>query len=163
MQPRFEKGLIEKLEPYLVPIARSIAGVVLGVVLSMIGIVIAWSLYVFFGGRTIELWQASLFFSAGAGAGIATFVAWLHIDRENGWVLVLTALVVLGAGILGAWGGYQYGAAQEIECCAMPTVSPVYYTALGSASVANVAGVLFAAGRAILTRKRQSQNHNTEN
>ena len=144
------------MEPFLVPIARSIAGVVLGVVLSMIGIVIAWSLYVFFGGRSIELWQASLFFAAGAGAGTATFVAWLHIDRENGWVLALTGVVVLGAGILGSWGGYEYGAAQEIECCAMPTVSPVYYTALGSAVVANVAGAVFAAVRAIVTRRRQT-------
>ncbi|MBC8280838.1 MAG: hypothetical protein H8E48_08650 [Chloroflexi bacterium] len=163
MQPQFEKDSWEKMGPFLVPLGRSIAGVVLGVVLSMIGIVIAWSLYVFFGGHTIEIWQASLFFSAGLGAGIATFVAWLHIDRENGWVLALTALVVLGAGILGAWGGYEYGAAQEVECCAMPTVSPVYYTALGSAVVANVAGVVFAATRAILTRKRPTQIQNSVN
>lgn len=163
MQPQFEKDFWEKMEPFLVPFGRLIAGVVLGVVLSMIGIVIAWSLYVFFGGRTIEVWQASLFFSAGLGAGIATFAAWLHIDRENGWVLALTALVVLGAGILGAWGGYEYGAAQEVECCAMPTVSPVYYTALGSAVVANVAGVVFAATRAILTRKRPIQIQNLVN
>lgn len=163
MQPSFEKDRWEKMEPFLVPIGRSIAGVVLGVVLSMIGIVIAWSLYVFFGGHSIELWQASLFFASGAGAGIATFVAWLHIDRENGWVLALTALVVMGAGMLGAWGGYEYGAAQEIECCAMPTVSPVYYTALGSAVVSNVAGVVFAATRAILTRKRHTQIHNLVN
>jgi len=163
VQPQFEKDFWEKMEPFLVPFGRLIAGVVLGVVLSMIGIVIAWSLYVFFGGRTIEVWQASLFFSAGLGAGIATFAAWLHIDRENGWVLALTALVVLGAGIFGAWGGYRYGAAQEVECCAMPTVSPVYYTALGSAVVANVAGVVFAATRAILTRKRPIQIQNLVN
>ena len=163
MQPEFEKDFREKMEPFVVPVVRSIGGVTLGVVLSMIGIVIAWSLYVFFGGRTIETWMASLFFSAGAGAGIATFTAWLHIDRENGWVLALTAVVVLGAGILGAWGGYQYGAAQEIECCAMPTVSPVYYTALGSAVVANIAGIVFATIRAIITRNRKTQIYNAVN
>ncbi len=94
------------------------------------------------------------------GAGIAAFVAWLHIDRENGLVLGLTALVVIGSGILGAWGGYEYGSAQEVECCAMPTVSPIYYTALGSAVVANVAGVGFALARAFVTRKKTTQYHN---
>ncbi len=69
----------------------------------------------------------------------------------------------MGAGIHGTWEGYQYGAAQEIECCAMPTVSPVYYTALGSAVVANVAGAVFAAVRAIVTRKRQNQIQNAVN
>ncbi|MEO2140856.1 MAG: hypothetical protein ABGX63_01610, partial [bacterium] len=75
----------------------------------MIGIAFAWSLYVFFGGSSIKLWQASLFLAAGSGAGTAAFVAWLHIDRENGWVLALTATVVIGAGILGSWGGFEYG------------------------------------------------------
>jgi len=163
VQPTFEKNSWEKTSPFLIPLGRSIAGVVIGVVLSMIGIALAWSLYVFFGGSSIELWRASLYFAAGGGAGTAAFVAWLHLDRENGWVLALTAIVVMGAGMIGAWGGYEYGAAQEIECCAMPTVSPVYYTALGSAVIANVAGVAFAAGRAIWTRKRQTQIHNAVN
>ena len=163
MQSRFEKNFWEKASPYLIPIARTIAGGLLGVVLSMTGIALAWSLYVFFGGSSIELWQASLFLAAGGGAGTAAFVAWLHIDRENGWVLALTATVVIGAGILGSWGGFEYGAAQEIECCAMPTVSPIYYTALGSAVVANIAGAAFAAARAIVMRKRQTLIHNTVN
>ena len=68
--------------------------------------------------------------------------------------------VVIGAGIAGAWGGYEYGSAQEVKCCAMPTVSPVYYTALGSAVVANIAGVAFASARDLLTRKRPTQFHN---
>lgn len=123
----------------------------------MVGIATAWSLYIFFGGQSIDIWLASLFLGAGLGAGIAAFVAWLHLDRETSLVLGLTALVVIGAGIAGAWGGYQYGSNQEVECCAMPTVSPIYYTALGSAVVANVAGLTFAAGRAFLTRKRQAQ------
>ena len=42
MQPEFEKDFREKMEPFVVPIVRSIGGVTLGVVLSMIGIVIAW-------------------------------------------------------------------------------------------------------------------------
>jgi hypothetical protein len=126
----------------------------------MIGIALAWSLYIFFGGQSIDTWLASLFLGAGVGAGTAAFVAWLHLDRENGRVLILTALFVVGVGIAGAWGGYQYGSNQEVECCAMPTVSPVYYTALGSSVVANAAGIVFAAARAFITRKRQTQFHN---
>ena len=146
--------------PYLVPVGRTVIGLTLGVVLSMIGIALAWSLYIFFGGQSIDTWLASLFLGAGVGAGTAAFVAWLHLDRENGRVLILTALFVVGVGIAGAWGGYQYGSNQEVECCAMPTVSPVYYTALGSSVVANAAGIVFAAARAFITRKRQTQFHN---
>ncbi len=157
MQYSPDRDIRERVGPYLVPVGRTVAGVVLGVVLSMIGIAIAWSLYIFFGGQSIETWLASLFFGAGLGAGIAAFVAWLHLDRETSLVLALTALFVVGAGIAGAWGGYEYGSVQEVECCAMPTVSPIYYTALGSAVVANIAGLAFAAGRAVLTKKRQTR------
>ena len=157
MQYSPEKDIREKVGPYLVPVGRTVVGVVLGVILSMVGIAVAWSLYIFFGGQSITTWLGSLFFGAGLGAGISAFVAWLHLDRETSLVLGLTAIVVIGAGIAGAWGGYEYGSVQEIECCAMPTVSPVYYTALGSAVVANIAGLTFAAGRALLTRKRQTQ------
>ena len=144
----------------MVPIGRTVAGVVVGVVLSMTGIAVAWSLFIFFGGQSVEAWLSSLFFGAGLGAGIGAFVAWLHLDRETSLVLGLTAIVVIGSGIAGAWGGYEYGSAQEVKCCAMPTVSPVYYTALGSAVVANTAGVAFASARALLTRKRPTQFHN---
>lgn len=160
MQSRYDRDLREKVGPYLVPVGRTVIGLTLGVVLSMIGIALAWSLYIFFGGQSIDTWLASLFLGAGFGAGTAAFVAWLHLDRETGRVLVLTALFVVGVGIAGAWGGYQYGSNQEVECCAMPTVSPVYYTALGSSVVANAAGIVFAAARAIITRKRQTQFHN---
>lgn len=154
------RDLRERLGPFLVPIGRTVAGVVVGVVLSMTGIAVAWSLFIFFGGQSVEAWLSSLFFGAGLGAGIGAFVAWLHLDRENSLVLGLTALVVIGSGIAGAWGGYEYGSAQEVKCCAMPTVSPVYYTALGSAVVANIAGVAFASARALLTRKRPTLFHN---
>ena len=145
---------------FVLAAATGLIGVTFGVVLSMIGIAIAWSLYIFFGGQSIQTWLASLFFGAGLGAGTSAFVAWLHLDRENGWVLISTAAFVVGAGIAGAWGGYEYGSNQEVKCCAMPTVSPVYYTALGSAVVANAAGIVFATARAFITKKRRTQFHN---
>ena len=160
VQSTYDRDIREKVGPYLIPVARTVIGVTLGVVLSMIGIALAWPLYIFFGAQSIETWLASLFFGAGLGAGIAAFVAWLHLDRENGWVLIVTAAFVVGAGIAGAWGGYEYGSNQEVECCAMPTVSPVYYTALGSAVVANAAGIVFATVRAFITKKRRIQFRN---
>jgi len=142
----------DRLGPFLLPIGRTVLGVALGVVLSMIGIAIAWALFVFSGSRIADAWFASLYFGAGLGAGTAAFAAWLHIDQERPLVLALTAAIVVGAGVLGAWAGFEYGSTQEVECCAMPTKSPVYYTALGSVVGANVAGVVFAAARAYLTR-----------
>ena len=126
----------------------------------MVGIAIAWALFIFFGGQSANIWLGCLFFGAGLGAGMGGFAAWIHLDRENAPVLALTAAVVVGAGILGAWGGFEYGSTQEVECCAMPTKSPIYYTALGSTVVANAAGVAVAAVRAYLTRKRQPQIQN---
>ena len=160
VQSTYDRDIREKVAPYLIPVARTVIGVTLGVVLSMIGIALAWSLYIFFGAQSIETWLASLFFGALLGAGIAAFVAWLHLDRENGWVLISTAAFVVGAGIAGAWGGYEYGSNQEVKCCAMPTVSPVYYTALGSAVVANAAGIVYATVRAFVNKKRRTQFRN---
>lgn len=157
MQSSPERDLREKIGPFLVPVGRTVGGTVAGVVLSMTGIGFAWSMFIFFGFQSIDVWKGLLYFGAGAGAGIGAFAAWLHFDRENGWVLLLTAAVVIGGGTLGAFGGFQYGEAQEIECCAEPTVSPVYYTALGSTVVANAAGVAFAAARAFITRKRHTR------
>ena len=148
------RDIREKVGPYLIPVVRAAVGVALGVVLSFMGIAIAWGLFIFFGVQSLDVWLWSLYSGAGLGAGTAAFVAWLHIDRETGLVLLATAVVVVGAGIVGAWGGFEYGSNVEIECCAMPTKSPVYYTALGSAAAANIAGLTFAAGRAFLTRKK---------
>ena len=146
--------------PYLVPIGRTTAGVLLAVVLSMFGIAFAWGLFIFFGLQSIEWWLGSLFAGAGLGAGAGGFFAWLNIDRENGRVLVITAAVTIGAGILGAWGGFEYGSTIEVECCAMPTKSPIYYTALGATAGANAAGLALAAIRAFLGKKGQTQIHN---
>jgi len=113
-----EKDIREKVGPIVVPIGRSVIGVVFGVVLSMLGIGVAWSLFIFFGFESIDVWKGLLYFGAGFGAGTGAFVAWLHLDRENGWVLLLTAAVVVGAGVVGSFGGFKFGEAQEVRCCA---------------------------------------------
>ena len=155
----YDRDLQERIGPYLVLVVRTVIGVLLGVVLSFIGIGTAWALFLFLGFKLIEVWLAFMFFGAGIGAGTAAFAAWLHLDRENNGVLALTAAVVVGAGVVGAWGGFEYGSTIEVECCAMPTKSPIYYAALGSAVLANAAGVVFAAARGFITRK--SRPHST--
>ena len=150
----------ERLAPVLVPIGRTVLGICLGVVLSMIGIGIAWGLFIFFGGQSSSIWLASLYVGAGLGAGTGCFFAWLRIDGDETLTLLLTAAIIAGAGILGAWGGFEYGSTQEVECCAMPTKSPIYYTALGSVVLANAAAIGVAAFRALHTRQRQTQIQN---
>lgn len=95
----------------------------------MVGIAVAWGIFIFFGSQSITLWLGSLYFRAGLGAGFGGFFAWLRTEGDESVALILTAVIIVGAGILGAWGGYEYGSTQEIECCAMPTKSPIYYTA----------------------------------
>lgn len=160
MQTRPDRDIREKVGPYLIPIGRAVAGVLFGVVLSMFGIAFAWGMFLFFGLQSLEWWLGSLFTGAGLGAGAGGFFAWLHLDRENGRVLAVTAAVIAGAGILGAWAGFEYGSTIEVECCAMPTKSPIYYTALGATAGANAAGLAVAAVRAYLGKKGQTQIHN---
>ena len=126
----------------------------------MVGIAMAWALFIFFGGQSANIWLGSLFFGAGLGAGTGGFSAWLRLDGDELGPLALTATIIIGAGIIGAWGGFEYGSTVEIECCAMPTKSPIYYTALGSTLVANAAALGVAATRALFTKQRQSQIQN---
>ena len=92
-------------------------------------------------------------FSAGLGAGAGSLLAWMQVDRRNNRAQVATAIMVVATGILGAWLGYVYGSNREIECCAMPTTSPVYYTALGATLGANVAVATISLSRKFLERK----------
>ena len=104
-----DRDIREKVGPYLVPVGRAAVGVALGVVLSFMGIAIAWGLFIFFGVQSLDVWLGSLYSGAGLGAGTAAFVAWLHIDRETGLVLMATAVVVVGAGIVGASCALEVG------------------------------------------------------
>jgi hypothetical protein len=160
LQSQYDRDFREKYGPVLLPIVRLAAGLVSGVILAMVGITIAWSLYIFFGASSINTWLICLYISTGFGTAVASFVAWLHFDQENGWVLLLIFGVALGAGILGTWGGYEYGSALEIECCAEPTKGPAFYGAIGSTLAANASGLGVAIVRAVLKRKRRTQIHN---
>ena len=80
---------------------------------------------------------------AGAGAGLGSFVAWLRVDRAPpASVLLVMAMALLLAGVGGAWGGYQFGANQEIECCIGPAITPISYTAMGAAVGSSAAALV---------------------
>lgn len=130
------------LRPLLVVVARIVSGVLLASVLSVIGIGIAWALFVFSGAVSHATLLSLFMIGAGAGAGVGGFIAWLKLDQAPPWPLLLAgALAVVLAGIGGAWGGFQFGANQEVECCVGPAITPITYMALGATAAANAAAL----------------------
>ena len=57
-------------------------------------------------------------------------------------VLVVVALLLILAGIGGAWGGFQFGSTREVACCTGPVIKPITYMALGAIIVANAAALV---------------------
>ncbi len=135
---------------------RAALGFFLALVFSIAGIVVAWGLYIFiFTGVPAQSVLLAMFtVAAGIGAGMGGFFAWRRLDRETWPLLAGTLVVVLLAGIGGAWGGYGYGANREVECCAQPTVGPLTYTAGGAAVGANAVAMLGAMLRDLRLRRR---------
>ena len=119
--------------------ARTVMGLLSASVLSVIGIGVAWALFVFFGAAAHTTLLILFAAGAGIGAGVGGSLAWLRLDHVPSWqghLGTVLALAVAGAG--GAWGGFQFGASQEIACCTGPAITPITYTALGATAVANV-------------------------
>jgi hypothetical protein len=104
------------------------------------------------------LW--SLMVGAGLGAGLGGFLAWLRLEGDAFLLLLMAAALVAAAGIGGAWGGYEFGSRQEVECCAMPTVTPVTYTAVGATVAASGAAMVFSLARDLLSRLRHARINN---
>ena len=130
------------LGPGLVFLGRAVLGVLLAALLSMIGIVVAWGMFIFWGGVSPVTLLALFMTGAGAGAGIGSFSAWLKIDlAPRASVLVAVALLLILVGIGGAWSGFQFGATRDVPCCTGPAIQPLTYMALGAIIVANGAAL----------------------
>ena len=126
---------------------RIFLGVLLAVALGPLGAGLGWILYVFSGAVTRLTLLVLLMGGTALGAAAGVFVAWLNTDHNSlRWMGIATA-VFLAAASVGAWVGFQYGAMQEVPCCAGPDITPVVYIALGAAAVANVAGLLMGVAR----------------
>ena len=130
------------LGPYLVYLGRAVAGLLLAAMLSVIGIGVAWGMFVFWGAVSHATLLILFMSGAGVGAGIGSYAAWLRIDlAPRRSVLAAVALVLILAGTGGAWGGFQFGATREVACCVGPAIGPVTYTALGATFAANGAAL----------------------
>ncbi len=124
--------------PVLVLAARTVIGLLLASVLSVVGIGVAWGLFVFFGAAAHATLLILFAAGSGIGAGVGGFIAWLQFDRVPSWQVHLgTVLVMALAGAAGAWGGFQFGARQEVACCTGPAITPITYTVLGATAAAN--------------------------
>ncbi len=133
---------MDRVQPVLVLVGRALLGVLLAAVLSVIGIGIAWGMFVFWGAVSHVTLLLLFMTGAGVGAGIGSFAAWLRIDlAPRTSVLAAMAMVLILAGVGGAWGGFQFGATREVACCVGPAIGPITYTTFGATIAANGAAL----------------------
>ncbi len=136
----------------MVYLGRAVLGALLAALLSVIGIGIAWGMFVFWGAVSHATLLSLFMTGAGVGAGIGSFAAWIRIDLAPPTsVLVVMSLVLILTGIGGAWSGFQFGASQDVPCCIGPAVGPITYTVFGATVAANVValgmGLIHGIGR----------------
>jgi len=144
---------MDKFQPLLILAGRIVFGVLLAVVLSTVGIGIAWGLYVFFGASSRSTLLTLFTVGAGVGAGLGGFLAWLRLEGDSRPVLLATVSLALLAGIGGAWGGYEFGGRQEVPCCAKADITPVTYTAFGATVAANGTVMVVGLARQLTARR----------
>ena len=153
MRPAPGADKMDIVQLVLVLAGRTVLGLLLAAVFSVIGIGIAWAMFVFFGAVSHATLLSLLMSGAGAGAGVGALVAWLRVDRVPRWPMRLAgALALVLAGIGGAWGGYQFGAGQEVACCVGPAITPITYTALGATAATNALALAMGVAQEIKAR-----------
>ena len=135
------------LHPVIGYLGRAALGLGLALVLAVVGVVLARMGLVLFGLISWTAWFTLFVAGAGLGAGLGGWLAWLWQKGAGAGFTALLLLLALAAGIIGAWGGYYYGASQVPECCASPAMGPVAYTVLGAMVGANLVVLLIAALR----------------
>ena len=135
----------------LVLVGRTLLGVLAAITLGPLGAGIGWALYVFSGAVSLNTLLVLLMGGAAVGAAAGVLLAWLRFDYNSPLWLGATAVVLLLAALAGAWGGYQYGAVQEVPCCAGPDITPIAYVSLGAAAVAGGIGLVLNIARQVVT------------
>jgi hypothetical protein len=133
---------MERLQPVLLLVLRTIVGSLLALALGMFGVGMGWILYVFFGFTTYTALLAMMMGGATLGAAAGGFLARLRLDNNTLPMLLVTAAVLLVAGVAGAWGGFQFGSQQEVPCCTGPEFRPMTYMVLGATVVTNGVALL---------------------
>jgi len=148
------------VQPVLVLAGRTVLGLLLSSVFGVIGIGVAWAMFVFFGAVSHATLLAFFMIGAGLGAGLGGYIAFFRFD----WVptapmMAAMGLTLLLAGMGGAWGGFQFGANKEVECCVGPAVTPITYTAIGATVGAIAAALLMSIVREAKIRRGWSKFH----
>ena len=138
--------------------ARALLGLGLAIVLSMIGVVIAWGLFIFSSSHDRTVFIVMNIIGAGIGASIGVNIAWIKLDRQQKAALALLLLFCMAGGVVGGLLGFQYGANREFECCADPRTSPFLYVAFGATIGANVIMYLASAAIAVARMVRGGRN-----
>lgn len=133
---------MEGFQPILVLAVRTVVGSLLSLALGILGVGTGWILFVFFGFTAHSSLLALMLGGAAVGAAAGAFLAWLRMDNNTLPFLLGTGVVVLLAGGLGAWGGFRFGADQEVPCCAAPEVSPMTYMVVGAVILTNGVALL---------------------
>ena len=142
-----------RFQPVLVWGLRSLVGLLLGLALGMTGLGLGWILFVFFGASSHAALLTFMMGGAAVGAASGAFLAWLRLDNNTLPLALGTAALLLLAAAAGVWGGFYFGANQEVPCCAGPEIGPMTYTVLGAVVASNGVALLLGV---IQTLRRES-------
>ena len=98
-----------EMDVFILLFVRIIAGLALAMVLSFMGILAAKVLIASTGGADWPEWLLRVVWYSGGGlaAGLGSFLAWIPTGSPRLGVLLILVLVLL-AGLGGAWGGWYY-------------------------------------------------------
>ena len=140
----------------LVLAGRTLLGFLVAMSLGLLGAGIGWAMYVFSGAVSLNTLLGLLMGGAAVGAAAGVLLAWLRLDYNSPLWLGATAVILLLAALAGAWGGYQYGAVQEVPCCAGPEITPIAYVSLGAAAVAGGIGLALNIARQVVTSLKRN-------
>lgn len=95
--------------PFLIPVARTIAGLAVGVMLGIVGgwVAITFNYMIEFPW-SLEVHRNIYIVGIGLGGGLGAYLGWMVLNIR--WYLILgTILLVLTGGVLGAYLGLEYG------------------------------------------------------
>ena len=91
---RLGQGL-DRVQPILILVGRIISGALLAVTLSVIGIAIAWGLFVFSGASSHAVLLTMFMTSSGIGGGLGSLLAWARIDGIPSRPVLLTGALAV--------------------------------------------------------------------
>ena len=130
---------------FFIPVARTIAGFCVGVMLGICGGWAAITFNNFIGFPwSLEVHRNIYIVGIGLGAGVGAYLGWVNLSER--WYLVVgtVALVLLG-GLVGVYIGYEYGKVVEPSYLGRRYTVDNYlhwFAPLGAIIVATILGLI---------------------